>query len=70
MFFAKPFVKNPWEGAQTTIYAALANDLVSGGYYASCREAPTSPLAQDEGLAKSVWKLTEDAIKSVGTNGS
>ncbi len=69
MFFEKPYVKNPWDGAKTTIYAALANDLVSGGYYAACKEAPTNPLAQDEGLAKSVWKLTEDAIKCVSTNG-
>ncbi len=49
------------------MFTVLTNDLTPGAYYASCREAPTNPLAHDEVLAENVWQMTVQAIASVGS---
>ena len=49
------------EGARTPLYCATAPELASasGGYYDKCREAPSSPLADDPALAAELWARSE-----------
>lgn len=54
------FLKNPAQGAQTTLYAALSPELekVTGKYFANCEESKTSQEAQDESLARWLWAVS------------
>ena len=63
-WFMKLFMLSNEEGAQTSLYCATAPELatVTGRYYVKCREAPCSPLANDEALARDLWVRTEAAI--------
>ncbi|XP_014271722.1 retinol dehydrogenase 13 [Halyomorpha halys] len=62
--FLKPiiriFLKNPIQGAQTTLYAALSPDLegVTGKYFSNCMETKTSQEARDESLARWLWAVS------------
>jgi len=56
-----PFMKNQWEGAQTTLYCVLSNNLKNGQYYADCQLTPNNPLADDDELGEKVWKMSEKA---------
>lgn len=68
-FFAKLFVypffwvilKTPINGAQTTLHVALEPELdgVSGKYFADCKETEEAPQAQDDEMAKFLWKVSE-----------
>ncbi|CAL4061406.1 unnamed protein product [Meganyctiphanes norvegica] len=51
-------------GAQTNIHCAVSEDLinVTGKYFSDCKEAPTSELAQDKGLAKKIWEASEEHV--------
>ncbi|XP_076051916.1 retinol dehydrogenase 13-like isoform X2 [Oratosquilla oratoria] len=63
--FARPilwlFLKTPRQGAQTTIYAALSQDLqaVSGKYYSNQEETELSKDAQDMAAARRLWAISE-----------
>ncbi|MBI3895114.1 MAG: SDR family oxidoreductase [Acidobacteria bacterium] len=58
---AKPFFITSEQGARTCIYLAASPEVegVSGRYFVNCREAPTSPAAQDEQTAKRLWQVSE-----------
>lgn len=62
---AKAFLKNPWEGAQTTIYLAVAPEVasVTGRYFVDCREAESSSEAQDTAKARKLWDISERLVK-------
>lgn len=57
------------EGAQTTIYCAVSEDVKgeSGKYYMDCKDYEhtiyISKQAYDEGLCKKVWEITERFTK-------
>ncbi|XP_049862839.1 retinol dehydrogenase 14-like isoform X3 [Schistocerca gregaria] len=55
------FGKTAYEGAQTSIYLAVSEDVegVTGKYFADCKEAQTSSSAQDEELARKIWIKSE-----------
>lgn len=40
------FMKNAWQGAQTTLYTVMEEEskLVKGGYYSDCREMKSTDL--------------------------
>ncbi|KAJ7365270.1 Retinol dehydrogenase 13 [Desmophyllum pertusum] len=67
--YIKPFVlmlawlffKDCKQGAQTTIYCSVAEELngVSGLYYSDCRVDECNKLAKDPGLAKKLWDVSE-----------
>ncbi|XP_057370183.1 retinol dehydrogenase 13-like isoform X1 [Daphnia carinata] len=59
------FSKSAKEGAQTTIYLAVADEVanVSGKYFCDCKIAKTSKLAKDAGLAKKLWEVSETLVK-------
>ena len=55
------FFKDCKQGAQTTIYCSVAEELesISGLYYSDCRVKECNPLAKDPGLAKKLWDASE-----------
>ncbi|XP_013793918.2 retinol dehydrogenase 14-like, partial [Limulus polyphemus] len=61
----KYFLKSSLEGAQTSIHVAVAEHLttVSGKYFVDCQEIPLDPIAEDEGLAKKLWEVSEKLTK-------
>ncbi|XP_077292078.1 retinol dehydrogenase 11-like [Arctopsyche grandis] len=53
------------EGAQTSLYLCLSPDVtnVTGEYFTECDISTSSKAAQDMDMAKTIWKLTEEAVK-------
>ncbi|CAM4723564.1 unnamed protein product [Leuciscus chuanchicus] len=60
MWLAKPFTKTSVQGAQTTIYCAVAPELEteSGKYYSDCAPAKCSRAAMDDETAQRLWELS------------
>lgn len=60
----RPFFKDPWEGAQTSIYLAVSPEIekVSGKYFKDCRLAELSPKAQDVDVARKLWDISEKIV--------
>ncbi|XP_073686613.1 retinol dehydrogenase 12, like [Garra rufa] len=60
MWMAKPFTKSSVQGAQTTIYCAVAPELEteSGKYYSDCAPAKCSQAAMDDEVAQRLWQLS------------
>ncbi|KAL6007095.1 hypothetical protein ACLOJK_032591 [Asimina triloba] len=60
-FLASKLLKSTGQGASTTCYVALSPKMNerSGKYYADCNESPSSSLANDETLARQLWKQTQ-----------
>ncbi|NXI57134.1 RDH12 dehydrogenase, partial [Chloroceryle aenea] len=54
------FLKTPREGAQTTIYCAVAEELdsVTGQYFSDCQPAYVSPRGRDDETAKKLWSVS------------
>ncbi|NWW80159.1 RDH12 dehydrogenase, partial [Climacteris rufus] len=54
------FLKTPWEGAQTSIYCAVAEELdsVTGQYFSDCQPAYVSPRGRDDQTAKKLWSVS------------
>jgi len=59
-----PFTKNPAQGAQTTIYCAVDEEISghSGRYYSDCKEKDAAPQAQDDETAEKLWELSEKLV--------
>ena len=59
------FLKTPWQGAQTTIYCAVAEELniVSGKYFADCRETKlVTAAATDDEAAEKLWTISTKMV--------
>ncbi|KAM4553003.1 retinol dehydrogenase 12-like isoform 1-T1 [Fundulus diaphanus] len=58
------FIKNPTEGAQTTIYCAVEESLQkeSGLYYSDCARKATAPQGRDDEAAKKLWDLSASMV--------
>nr|XP_060618468.1 retinol dehydrogenase 11-like isoform X2 [Anolis sagrei ordinatus] len=54
------FLKTPWEGAQTSIYCAVAEELesVSGKYFSDCKPAYVWPQGRDDETARKLWDVS------------
>ena len=55
------FCKDFQQGAQTSIYCSVAEELegVSGLFYSECKVQECNKLAKDPGLAKKLWDSSE-----------
>lgn len=64
-FLISIFFKTAKEGAQTSIYLAVARevDYVSGKYFSECKEKRPSLHAENNELAKKLWKLSFHVIQ-------
>lgn len=60
MWMARPFTKTSVQGAQTTIYCAVAPELdtESGKYYSDCAPANCAQAALDDDMAQRLWELS------------
>ncbi|XP_039881624.1 retinol dehydrogenase 13-like isoform X4 [Simochromis diagramma] len=58
------FIKNPTEGAQTTIYCAVEESLQneSGLYYSDCAPKTAAPQGLDDEAAKKLWELSASVV--------
>ncbi|GAB3222551.1 SDR family oxidoreductase [Hymenobacter seoulensis] len=59
---AKPLMRSPERGAQTTLYLATSPEVasVSGRYFANAKPARTSERAQSRAEASRLWKISAD----------
>ncbi|KFR07170.1 Retinol dehydrogenase 12, partial [Nipponia nippon] len=53
-------LKTPQEGAQTSVYCAVAEELdsVTGQYFSDCQPAYVSPRGRDDETAKKLWSMS------------
>ena len=61
------FFKTPWEGAQTTIYCAVSEEMegVTGQYLADCQIKKTNnPQAMDDQVAEKLWEVSVKLTKA------
>nr|KAG5700646.1 hypothetical protein BaRGS_015476 [Batillaria attramentaria] len=62
MALFRVFLRSPEEGAQTTLYCALADEVsdLSGKYFAECELAETqvNALANDEAVCRKLWEIS------------
>ena len=58
----RPFQHSPDHGAATPLYRATSPEAAttSGRYFANCRPAKPSPLAQDQPTAERLWAWSSD----------
>lgn len=58
------FFKNPWQGAQTTIYCAVDESLKnsSGLYYSDCAPKEAAPQGRDDVAARRLWDLSASMV--------
>ena len=63
MMWIISFYQTAEEGAQTSIYCAVSDEVKgqSGKYYQDCHEAEgdSSAVSKDMGLAKKLWEWSE-----------
>ncbi|XP_020655480.3 retinol dehydrogenase 12 isoform X2 [Pogona vitticeps] len=54
------FLKTPVEGAQTSVYCAVAEELdtVSGKYFSDCKPAYISPQGHNDETARQLWNVS------------
>ncbi|XP_068083163.1 retinol dehydrogenase 12-like [Anabrus simplex] len=59
------FFKTNEEGAQTSIYLAVSEEVegVTGKYFSDCKMVKPSKRAKDEGLAKRLWEKSEELVQ-------
>ncbi|XP_067234128.1 retinol dehydrogenase 12, like [Chanodichthys erythropterus] len=60
LWLSKPLTKTTAQGAQTSIYCAVAPELEteSGKYYSDCAPAKCSQAAMDDETAQRLWELS------------
>ncbi len=59
------FFKTTWQGAQTSIYCAVSEEMegVSGQFLVDCKIVkPANPLALDDNLADRLWEVSSEMV--------
>lgn len=58
------FIKTPQQGAQTSLYCALTEDLesLSGSHFSDCQLAWVSSQARNETIARRLWNVSCDLL--------
>ena len=56
--------KSPEQGAQTTIYCAVAEELegVTGKYFSDCKEKKLKKFAEDDEAAEKLWRISAEMV--------
>ena len=64
---ASMFASTPEEGAETLVWAATSAEAAEhgGAYFQACKRRRTARLAQDDGLARSLWELSEELASAL-----
>src|SRR5262245_38676853 len=60
----RPFARSPEKGAETAIFLACAHEVEgqTGGYWMDCRPHPLHPVAQRDGDAERLWKISAERV--------
>jgi NAD(P)-dependent dehydrogenase (short-subunit alcohol dehydrogenase family) len=68
----RPFMISEAKGARTSIYVATSPKLEgeTGGYYAKCRPAKLTKVAQDDEQARKLWEVSESLIEQATAEAS
>jgi NAD(P)-dependent dehydrogenase (short-subunit alcohol dehydrogenase family) len=55
-----PFIRQPDQGAQTSIYLASSPDVegVTGKYFVDCKAVDSDPISYDKALAEKLWQVS------------
>lgn len=63
--YCRTIFQTPLEGAQTTIYVAVAKEIsgMSGKYFEECHLSKMPRKARDENLAKKLWEKSVTFVK-------
>ena len=60
------FFKTSWQGAQTTIYCAVSEEMdrVSGQYLSDCQivKKMVNPQATDDDIAERLWEVSVQMV--------
>ena len=58
------FNKTPWQGAQTTIHCAVADEVegVTGKYWDNCAVKEPVHRALDDGACKKLWEYSAELV--------
>ena len=59
------FFKSAWQGAQTSIYCAVSEEMegVSGQYVSDCKlKKPLNPQATDDDIAERLWEVSAQLV--------
>lgn len=62
-YFMKYIGRKPEEGAITSVFACLEENLSSGVYLENCKVVEPNPLVNDVHLTKKLWKASEHVTK-------
>jgi NAD(P)-dependent dehydrogenase (short-subunit alcohol dehydrogenase family) len=56
----KPFLLTPRQGSETSTYLASSPEVegVTGKYFVKCKERRSSPLSNDESVARKLWDVS------------
>ena len=65
---ARPFLRSPQKGAQTSIYLASAPEVegVTGNYFADSKETEPTSIARDDEAACRLWDASEALVSQAG----
>jgi NAD(P)-dependent dehydrogenase (short-subunit alcohol dehydrogenase family) len=65
---ARPFLRSPQKGAQTSIYLASAPEVegVTGKYFADSKETEPTAIARDDEAARRLWEASEALVSQAG----
>lgn len=68
MALVRPFSLTPEKGARTSIFLASDPSVEgsTGGYYARCKPARSTPAARDMDVAKKLWTVSEQLLADGG----
>ncbi|KAM3186938.1 hypothetical protein ACTXT7_003343 [Hymenolepis weldensis] len=58
----RPFMKTPWEGAQTILHTVLTPNLTSGAYYSDCVETKALPIVYDQIAGEELANASRAAV--------
>jgi NAD(P)-dependent dehydrogenase (short-subunit alcohol dehydrogenase family) len=63
-----PFIRQPNQGAQTSIYLASSPEVegVSGKYFVDCKAVESSPISYDQALAEKLWQVSLELTGKAG----
>ncbi|KXN69881.1 NAD(P)-binding protein [Conidiobolus coronatus NRRL 28638] len=60
--FSSLLARNEEQGAMTSVYTAIADDISKGGYYDACAPAKYHPIADDEQFCDEFYKQSLELI--------
>ena len=58
-----PFLKSIPQGAATTVYGCISNEVKAGEFYCDCNTQESHPYSKDRKLGRKLWEISEKYCK-------